>query len=107
MPVPHIRVSLAVSLLAVTACVDHQRFHRTVTTTAVHDLGCQPDGLHVEEVRTWAFHAQGCGREGWYRCHYAGLKVCCRPAEAEEARAVFAPHRYGGHSSGAGQVCES
>jgi len=98
---------LALALLAAAACVDHERFRRTVTATAAQELGCAPDALQVEEVRTWAFRVEGCERSGWYRCHHARMTVCCRPAESEEAaRAVFAPHRYAGHSSGGSQVCD-
>ena len=102
-------VSLAVAAIAtiIVACASRAAYRDLATTTATQHLQCGAGELHVDEVKRWAFHAVGCGREGWYRCHQSGEKLCCEPVASEaEAEAVFAEHPHGGHFTGEGQVCE-
>ena len=88
-------------------CVSASEFRRVAEITASQDLGCGAGQVHLEADRPWAYRASGCGRLGWYRCHAHRMTLCCRPVEGEaELRAPFIPHRFGGHVTGGGQVCD-
>ena len=103
----HLLIAIAVAVSAVVACASRAAYRDIATTTAVQHLHCDVGNLRVDEVKRWAFHAVGCGRDGWFRCHQKNAKVCCEPvATEEEATAVFAEHPHGGHFTGDGQVCE-
>ena len=101
------RVVIA-GVITLIACASRSAYRDLATTTATQHLTCGSGDLRVEAVKRWAFHATGCGKEGWYRCHQAGAKLCCEPvASQSEATAVFAPHDHGGHFTGDGQVCDA
>lgn len=89
------------------ACASRSAYRDLATTAATQQLTCGRGDLRIDEVKRWAYHATGCGKEGWYRCHQSGANLCCAPVASEaEATAVFAPHDHGGHFPGDGQVCD-
>lgn len=99
-------VEIVIASVVAAGCASSQRARHAATMAAGRELAYGPGRLELEEVGPWSYRATGCGAEAWVRCHAGGAQICCRPATEDEAHATFAPHAYGGHSTGQGQVCE-